>query len=88
SMPSGHATTAGAAAGVLALAFPRAALVILPVGVALACTRVAIQAHYLSDICAGPALGASCALVTFAVWRRWWPGSVPVAGAGRSSPVK
>jgi membrane-associated phospholipid phosphatase len=80
---SGHATTAGAAAVVLALAFPRAAPLILPVGFALACTRVAIQAHYLSDICAGLALGAACALVTFAVWRRWWPASVPVVGAGR-----
>ena len=79
SMPSGHATTAGAAAVVLALAFPRAAPVILPLGFALALTRVAIQAHYLSDICAGLALGASCALVTFAVWRRWWPASVPQA---------
>ncbi|MEY3142781.1 MAG: hypothetical protein RLY21_1274 [Planctomycetota bacterium] len=86
SMPSGHATTAGAAAVVLALAFPRAAAFILPLGVALACTRVAIHAHYLSDICAGLALGASCALLTFAVWRRWWPASVPVVpvvGAGR-----
>lgn len=79
SMPSGHATTAGAAAVVLALAFPRAAIVILPLGFALACTRVAIQAHYLSDICAGLALGASCALLTFAIWRRWWPASVPRA---------
>jgi thiamine-monophosphate kinase len=34
---------------------------------------------YLSDICAGLALGAACALVTFAVWRRWWPASVPRA---------
>ncbi|MFN9126299.1 MAG: phosphatase PAP2 family protein [bacterium] len=88
SMPSGHATTAGAAAVVLALAFPRAAIVILPVGFALACTRVAIQAHYLSDICAGLALGASCALVTFAVWRRWWPGSVPTVAASRFSALE
>ena len=79
SMPSGHATTAGAAAVILALALPRAAPVILPLGFALACTRVAIQAHYLSDICAGLALGASCALLTVAVWRRWWPESVPRA---------
>jgi membrane-associated phospholipid phosphatase len=79
SMPSGHATTAGAAAVILALALPRAAPVILPLGFALACTRVAIQAHYLSDICAGLALGASCALLTIAVWRRWWPASVPRA---------
>ena len=82
SMPSGHATTAGAAATILALAFPRASVAILPLGVLLACTRVAITAHYLSDVCAGFALGASCALVTTAAWRRWWPASAPRAGAG------
>lgn len=79
SMPSGHATTAGAAAVVLSLAFPRAAPVILPLGFALALTRVAIQAHYLSDICVGLAMGISCAILTFVVWRRWWPASVPRA---------
>jgi membrane-associated phospholipid phosphatase len=79
SLPSGHATTAGAAAMVLALAFPRAAPVILPLGVLLATTRVAIQAHYLSDICVGLAMGISCAILTFVVWRRWWPASVPRA---------
>jgi membrane-associated phospholipid phosphatase len=77
SMPSGHATTAGAAAVILALALPRFAPVILPLGFALAATRVAIHAHYLSDICAGLALGASSALMTMIVWRRWWPASVP-----------
>ncbi|MCX5649833.1 MAG: hypothetical protein NTU45_00350 [Planctomycetota bacterium] len=49
---------------------------------------MAIHAHYLSDICAGLALGASCALVTFAVWRRWWPGSVPTVAASRISPAE
>lgn len=88
SMPSGHATTAGAVAIVLALAFPRVAPLILPLGVALALTRVAIHAHYLSDVLAGLALGASCALATFAAWRRRWPSSVPIAGAsGRSAPT-
>jgi membrane-associated phospholipid phosphatase len=77
SMPSGHATTAGAAAVVLALALPRFAPVILPLGFALAATRVAIHAHYLSDICSGLALGASSALMTLIVWRRWWPASAP-----------
>lgn len=84
SMPSGHATTAGAAAVILALAFPRFAPAILPLGFALALTRVAVEAHFLSDICAGLALGASCALMTYAVWRRRWPASLPLPrGASR-----
>jgi membrane-associated phospholipid phosphatase len=77
SMPSGHATTAGAASVILALALPRLAPLILPLGFALALTRVAVEAHYLSDICAGLALGASCALMSLIVWRRWRPASVP-----------
>ena len=76
-MQSGHATTAGAASVILALALPRLAPLILPLGFALALTRVAVEAHYLSDICAGLALGASCALMSLIVWRRWWPASVP-----------
>jgi undecaprenyl-diphosphatase len=77
SLPSGHATTSAAAAVVLALALPRWRWLVLPAGFLLALTRVAIQAHYLSDVCAGFALGTACAIVTFRVWQRWWPASVP-----------
>jgi undecaprenyl-diphosphatase len=62
---------------VLALALPRWRWLVLPAGFLLALTRVAIQAHYLSDVCAGFALGTACAIVTFRVWQRWWPASVP-----------
>ena len=79
SFPSGHATTCAAAATVLALALPRYRAVILPLGLALALTRVAIHAHYLSDVCAGFALGIACTLLTFKVWRAKWPASVPQA---------
>jgi undecaprenyl-diphosphatase len=77
SLPSGHATTSAAAAVVLALALPRWRWLVLPAGFLLALTRVAIQAHYLSDVSAGFALGTACAIVTFRVWQRWWPASVP-----------
>jgi undecaprenyl-diphosphatase len=77
SFPSGHATTSAAAAVVLALALPRWRWLVLPTGFLLALTRVAIQAHYLSDVCAGFALGTACAIVTFRVWQRWRPASVP-----------
>jgi undecaprenyl-diphosphatase len=79
SMPSGHATTCGAAAMVLALALPRWRWPLLAAGVALASTRVAIHAHYASDVLVGLALGFATALATLEVWRRRWPESVPVS---------
>ncbi|MGA1223104.1 MAG: phosphatase PAP2 family protein [Phycisphaerales bacterium] len=75
--PSGHATTCAAAAVILCLALPRWRWLFLPAGFLLAMTRVAIQAHYLSDVCAGFALGAACALLTLRAWRARWPESVP-----------
>ena len=78
SFPSGHATTCAAAFTVLAIAMPRWRAVFLPVGFALALTRTAIHAHYLSDVCAGFALGIACAMLTFKIWRAKWPQSLPV----------
>jgi membrane-associated phospholipid phosphatase len=78
SFPSGHSTTCGAALMVLALAFPRWRWPLLAISVAIASTRVAITAHYLSDILAGLALGMTGALATIAIWRRRWPASLPV----------
>jgi membrane-associated phospholipid phosphatase len=57
SFPSGHSTTIGAVAAVLAMWFPRAAVPLLAVGVFLAATRVPAQAHYPSDVVAGFSLG-------------------------------
>lgn len=82
--PSGHATTVAAAAVVLSVAFPRWRGVILPAAFLLALTRVAIHAHYLSDVCAGFALGLACGLLTFKVWRAKWPASVPKCMAGQA----
>lgn len=79
SFPSGHATTCAAATVILSLALPRWRAVLLPFGLLLALTRVAIHAHYLSDVCAGFALGTACALLTLRVWRARWPESVPQA---------
>jgi len=83
SMPSGHATTCGAAATILALAFPTARWPILVAGILVASTRVFIHAHYLSDVLAGLALGIGCGLATMAIWRRRWPASVPRVGGIR-----
>lgn len=75
--PSGHATTCAAGATILAMAMPRFRVAFLAGGLALALTRVAIHAHYLSDVCAGFALGIACALGTMRVWRQRWPASAP-----------
>lgn len=60
--PSGHATTAGASAAVLALLFPRWRRPVLWAGVAIALSRIALGAHFPSDVAAGFALGAAFTL--------------------------
>ena len=58
SFPSGHSTTAGATAVVLALFFPRHARIILAIGFAVAVTRILLEAHFPADVVAGLTLGA------------------------------
>lgn len=58
SFPSGHSTTAGATAVVLALLFPRYARPILTAGVVVAVTRILLEAHFPADVIAGLTLGA------------------------------
>ncbi|TBW33637.1 phosphatase PAP2 family protein [Siculibacillus lacustris] len=60
--PSGHATTAGATAVVLALLAPRWRRPILAAGVVVAITRILLDAHFPSDVIAGVTLGASVTL--------------------------
>jgi membrane-associated phospholipid phosphatase len=62
SFPSGHATTAFAAATALSLFAPLMALPLFATATLIAASRVAIGAHYLSDVLAGSVLGAICAL--------------------------
>ena len=57
SFPSGHATTMGALAAILALWFPRLSVLSLPACAAVAASRVAAGAHYPSDVIAGFSLG-------------------------------
>jgi membrane-associated phospholipid phosphatase len=68
SMPSGHATTAMALAFVLSLFFPRGRLVWIALGVVLCLSRVAVNAHFLSDIIAGGMVG----YLTVGYLRRFW----------------
>lgn len=67
SFPSGHATTAGSLAMLIALWYPRHAVIALVAGAGLAFARVPANAHHLSDVIAGYAIGT---LATLAM-ARW-----------------
>lgn len=100
SMPSGHSTTAFAAAVALAVLFPRARVWLLLLATSIAMSRVLINAHYISDVLAGAALGTATALLLAMpfVWRRVFTASPSVpcpqpsahhqaAGSPSSPPV-
>ena len=59
--PSGHATTIGALAGVLAIVWPCARMPVFVAGAWIASTRFLIGAHYFTDAMAGYALGLAFA---------------------------
>jgi len=63
SMPSGHATTAFAAAVAVALVWPRLRWPMLVYALIIAASRVALDAHYLSDVIAGAFVGGVGALL-------------------------
>jgi undecaprenyl-diphosphatase len=63
SMPSGHATTAFAAAIAVGLLWPRLRSVMLIYALIIAVSRVALDAHYLSDVIAGAFVGVIGALI-------------------------
>jgi membrane-associated phospholipid phosphatase len=58
SFPSGHATTAFAALVAFGVIFPRIRPVLWVYALLIAATRVAVSAHYPSDVIAGAAFGA------------------------------
>ena len=68
SLPSGHSTTAFAAAFALAALFPRWRFAWWSGAALIAVSRVAIAAHYPSDVVAGAVVGIIGALVV----RNWW----------------
>jgi len=68
SMPSGHSTTAFAAAVALGALFPRARTVLWIYAALIAVSRVVLMAHYPSDVIAGALVGGCGALIV----RRWF----------------
>jgi membrane-associated phospholipid phosphatase len=79
SFPSGHAACAAAAALTLAVIAPRYRVPLLLAALLIALTRVAMVAHYLSDVVAGAALAW---LVVVSVQRAFARHAVPLGPAG------
>jgi len=66
SFPSGHATTAFAAAILLALWYPRARCLFLGLAGMVALSRILLGSHFPSDVLAGALLGSVVALAVYA----------------------
>ncbi len=79
SFPSGHATTAFAAAVVLAFWYPRQAGVFVGVAVLVGLSRIVLGVHFPSDVLAGALLGSGVALAVYAY--------VPAIRKSTGSPV-
>ncbi len=81
SFPSGHATTAFAAAAALGMLCPRLRLPALAVAAAVAVSRVYLGVHYAFDVLAGAVLGAAIGVLLVLLARRAVPVRVPVVAA-------
>ena len=81
SFPSGHTATTVAAAVVLSFLFPRGRIVFAIVALTIAVSRVIVNAHYVSDVLGGAAVGAVSAGVVIDWFRRkrWLPEPIRAA---------
>jgi undecaprenyl-diphosphatase len=68
SLPSGHSTTAFAAAVAVAAVWPRARIPMLIYAAVIAASRVVITAHFISDVVAAAFVGAFGAVLV----RNWF----------------
>ncbi len=71
SFPSGHATTVCAVAAALGLLAPRGRIALFAAAGLVAALRIAVDAHYFSDVVAGGTLGVSSALSVARVCAGW-----------------
>lgn len=62
SFPSGHAAAATAVAATITRWDPRLGLLLIPLAVTVAVSRVRLRVHHVSDVVAGAALGLAGAL--------------------------
>lgn len=69
SFPSGHAASAAAFTTAVAMESPRAGLLVAPLALGVAYSRVHTGVHWPSDVAAGAAIGVTAGLGT----RHWWP---------------
>lgn len=77
SFPSGHATTAFAAAGVVAALHPRLRAPVLALAGLVALSRVYLGVHYPTDVVAGALLGLLIAAVAVTTGRRMGAAPAP-----------
>jgi undecaprenyl-diphosphatase len=78
SFPSGHASSAMAAAGILSRRHPRAAPIYYGLAAIVATSRIHVQVHHASDVIAGAAVGATYARLV----ERAWPTRAPRSRCG------
>lgn len=70
SFPSGHAQTAFGAAAYLCLLYPRGAAAFLALASLVGLSRVALGAHFPSDVLAGALLGSALSIAGYLIARR------------------
>jgi undecaprenyl-diphosphatase len=70
SFPSGHATSAFAAAGVVAALHPRLRVPVIGIAALVALSRVYLGVHFPADVVAGAALGLGIAALVVTLGRR------------------
>ena len=75
SFPSGHAASAAAFATGASMEFPGASALLVPLGAAVAYSRVHVGVHHRSDVWAGAAIGIGMAVLGKALWpvKPWGP---------------
>jgi undecaprenyl-diphosphatase len=69
SFPSGHSASAVAFASAVAMEYPKAAIGVAPLALAVGYSRVHTGVHWPTDVAAGAAIGVGAAYAT----RHWWP---------------
>ncbi|NTU44590.1 MAG: phosphatase PAP2 family protein [Chlorobiaceae bacterium] len=65
SFPSGHSATAFSAAIVLSMYYPRWRVLFFSAAILIACSRIVLTKHYISDVIAGSFLGIASTVLLY-----------------------